>query len=97
MNIHMNILSGGLHEDMKSFKLNVTYFLGAQKCKFLMISGDLRASPASFSAISARSSAKQMINKWCEALSSISHVLGSRRAKSQHFRFSVISELYIEI
>ena len=62
-----------------------------------MIWGHLRASPAWFSVVSARSSANQMINKWCEALSSISHVLGSRKAKSQKFRFSVISELYIEI
>ena len=46
--------------------------------------GFSEASCASFSEASARSCAKQLIvNKWCEALSSISWFWGARRAKIQ--------------
>jgi len=53
----------------------------SQKFSFL---GFSEASRASFSEASARSCANQlMMNKWCEALSSISWFRGARRAKIQ--------------
>ena len=74
----------------EKYQIECCISLGAQNLRFLMISGDLRASKTSFLPISARSSAKQMFQTWCEALSSISHVQRSRRAKCENFRFSVI-------
>ena len=66
---------------------------------FFIIWGVLRRPRASFLGISARSCAKQIIvNKWCEALSSISWFRGPEGQKSrfQHFVWTWDFELKIK-
>ena len=82
LELFINSLNLVSHRQKYSKHFENVEILGILKMRIFMISDDFQASWAWFSIISARSCAKQMMDKWCAALSCISLVRRPRRAKT---------------